>query len=515
MTEPTDPKFEETYRAAILRAQTLSASLAGPSIFERLARLAPVAREGVLAELSTLDLCRLAYHWRTWARPKQDPDLDAVVHRVLFFLAGRGFGKSLSGAQRVRRRVLQGARSIAIIGPTFGDVEKYMVGISAGADGLLNVFPKAQRPRWVANKNRVVFHTGAIAEVNTAEEPEFRGANLDTVWADEPGKWRQLEPMWANIELATRLPGTLPLELIITGTPVPRRIFREWIADEHTVTICGSTDENGSNVDRLWLEKMRGRLGGTRLGRQELGGEILTDNPDALFSATRIEETRVVAAPKVLRVVVSVDPAQSVHHRASDATGIVVVGIDDDTGHLYALADLTMKALPDVWGKAVVTAYEQCGAVAVVVERNRGGDMVAATVRACMERRRGVAAASAIKIVEVHANKGAGKGVRAEPVSALAERGMVHLVGSFPELEQEMTEWNPALGGVSPNRLDALVWGVFHLARLGEEMGDDPRAGVRGVAAMQAAVTPQRAPQQARVGGLAALLPRGRWGSTV
>lgn len=511
-----DPAFEQSYQAAAERARIYSATLEGPSIIERLARLAPRDRDHVLAQLSTLDLARLAYDWATWARPKQDPDTARVIHRILFFLAGRGFGKTMSGAQRIRRRVNAGARALALVGPKFGEVEKYMLGLGSTDEGLLNVFPPSQRPRWIGgNVRRIIFHTGATAEVNSAEEPEFRGANLDTVWASELGKWRYLDTIWDNIELATRKPGSLPLEIIIDSTPVPRRKFKELIGDEHTVTIVGRTTENASNVDPLWLKKMLGRLGGTRLGRQELEGELLGDNPGAMFRASKLDDDRVQTPPNGLRTVVIVDPAQSTHHRASDETGIVVEGIDDATGHIYVLADLSGKMSPEKWGAVVIGAYEQWGCEAVVVERNRGGDMVAANVRACMERKRGGVAAQAIRVVEVHAHRSAGKGVRAEPVSALHERGYLHLVGPFPELEAEATEWDPTLGGVSPNRLDAMVWGVWYLGKLGEELEDektDPRIAMRGVAVLNAGVTQQR---QGQASGLGALLPRGRWAPTL
>lgn len=511
MTDAThDPAFDRKYHAALRVAQERSAALEGPSLMERLARLPATSRNAILGEFSTLDLHRLLYAWGAWARPKQDPDLTGVAHRILFLLAGRGFGKSLSGAQRVRRRVNAGARSIGIIGPTLGEVEKYMIGGEGGADGLLSVFPPAQRPRWRAHKRIIEFHTGAIGYVNTAEEPEFRGPNLDSVWADEPGKWKYLKTMWSNIELATRLPGALELELIITGSPVPMQIFREWIADEETVTILGKMSENAANLDRTFVRSMQRKYGGTRLGRQELEGEILTDNPDALFHSTTLDSTRVEHAPATLEMAVAVDPAISTEP-GNDATGIVAGGIDVD-GHIYITADVSGSYSSEQWGKITIQAYDQCGAVAIVSERNRGGDLVAANIRAAQERRRGKAAAHAVKVVEVHATKG--KRIRAEPVGALHEQGRLHIVGVLPELEKEITEWNPRLGGVSPNRLDALVWLVWYLARLGEEeeLKPDYAKGFRGLTSIQAQAPAPAAPRVV-LGGLTGLTPRGAWGS--
>ncbi len=497
---------EDEYQRAIERARLRSAATEGPSTAERFARLPPEVRDEILVQLEPLELARLRYDWPSWARPKQlAPD---EAHRVLVWLAGRGFGKSTSGANRIRQRIEAGARSVAIIGPTLQEIERNMLGGSGGAtgpQGLLDVFPPGQRPVYRAHKGLVEFHTGAVGYVVSAEKPEFRGSNLDTVWFDEPAKCRFLATMWANVELSTRLPGDVPLEIVLTGTPLPLQLLREIIADEDTVTVIGSTDENASNLDAKFLRKMSRKLAGTRLGRQELGGEILTDNPDALFHSSMIDSSRVEEAPDGLRVVVSVDPAIATN-RKNDKTGIVVVGIDDETGDLYVLADLTGKYTPEQWGATVIEAYETWGAVAVVCERNRGGDLVASNVRASYERKRGRAAGRAIPCRDVHATRG--KATRAEPVATLHELGVLHVVGVLPDLEQEVTEWNPKAGGPSPNRLDALVWGVWYLAGLGDEdapEAPDPSAAFEGFSAA--------ADSFAAVGAGASLtLPRDQWG---
>lgn len=387
-----------------------------------------------------------------------------------------------------------------------------MIGGEGGADGLLSVFPRQQRPVYKPHKRKVVFHSGAVAYVHTAEEPEFRGTNLDTVWADEPGKWRYLDSLWSNIELSTRLPGIIDLELIITGTPVPRRQFREWVAEDDTVTIVGAQRENAANLDRKALAFYERKFAGTRQGRQELDGEILTDNPDALFKSSVIDRTRVQDAPPGLRIAVAIDPAQAVGDD-NDDTGIVVVGIDDDAGELYVLDDRSMRAAPDKWAEAALDAYDQWHAEALVVERNRGGDMAVAPLRLVRERQRGKAAANALNIRETYATRG--KHVRAaESVQPLHEQLRLHHVGVFPELETELTEWNPRARGPSPNRLDALVWGVWYLARLGEEAPADYKAGFKGLAAAAKTMRAKQTP--APPGGLPRglpRLPRAQWGS--
>ncbi len=514
-----DPNFEKRYQAAIARAREFSAELEGPSPIERLARLWKTDRDRILEGFSTARLARLRYEWSWRGRPKQNPPLDDLPHRVLFLLGGRGAGKTITGAQRIRKRVEAGARSIAIVGPTLREIERYQITGEGGSDGILTVFPPQKRPDYKAHKSIIFFHRarchgcqsahtcgGAIAYVNSAEDPEFRGPNLDSVWCDEPAKWRYLSTIWHNIELATRLRGPLPLEIIVTGTPLPLQLFRELIVDEETITILMSQRENASNLDPKYLARMQRKYGGTRLGAQELEGEILTDNPDALFQASILDATRVEFAPKLEEVAVAVDPAIATNPE-NDETGIIAGGRDAG-GHIYILADASSRAKPEKWGSDVVQTCEQHECDIVVGERNRGGDLVAANVRAAKERKRGALAAKALRIVEVLATRG--KAIRAEPVSALHEKGLIHIVGRMPELESELTEWNPRIGGRSPNRLDALVWLVWYLARLGEQEHTDHRAGFTGLAEVAARL---RAPGATSPAGLVGLLPRAQWGS--
>jgi len=516
-----DPEFEKRYQRAIARARAFSDKLTGPSLAERFSRLPASEREAILARYPPSKLALLRYDWAWRSRPKQDPDLRTIPHRILFLLGGRGAGKTISGANRIRRRVEAGARSMAIVGPILRDIERYQINGEGGGDGILTVFPPQKKPEYKPHKAIIFFHRndchgcpsaeqcgGAIAYVNSAEEPEFRGPNLDTVWCDEPAKWRYLSTIWNNIELATRLRGPLSLEIMLTGTPLPLQLFRELISDEETVTILMSQDENASNLDASYLARMRRKYGGTRLGRQELDGEILTDNPDALFQATVLDATRVEFAPTMLEeVAVSVDPAIATGSD-NDETGIIAGGRGSD-GHIYILADASGRSKPEKWGDDVIKTCTQLQCDTVVGERNRGGDLVAANVRAAKERRSGATAAKALKIVEVLATRG--KAIRAEPVSALSDRGMIHIVGRMPELESELTEWNPRIGGVSPNRLDALVWLVWHLAKLGEEEKPDYRAGFRGLTGASSRL--QAGQSSSAAAGLVGSLPRSDWGN--
>jgi phage terminase large subunit-like protein len=520
-----EAEFEKHYADAVTRAQALSEALKGPGLAERFARLPKESRDEIIGQFSMVELAQLRYDWGTWARPKQDPDLSDIPHRILFWLGGRGSGKTLSGAQRLRRRIEAGAQGIAIVGPTFDDIERYQIMGEGGADGILSVFPPRLKPVYKPHKGLLYFHRatcsgcssaeacgGALAYINSAEKPEFRGPNLDTVWCDEPAHWKHLETIWHNIELATRLDGPIELEIFFTGTPLPLQILREIIADEETVTILMSQSENAANLKAKYVARMQGKYGGTRLGDQELEGKILTDNPGALFRASVIDAHRVLTAPELEETAVSVDPGIATGPD-NDPTGVIAGGRGVDQ-HIYIWVDATddERAKPDKWGDDVVKTCKQNETDVVIVERNRGGDLVASNVRAAMRRKQGELASLALKIVEVLATRG--KKIRAEPVATLAERGFIHFVGHLPKLEQEITEWDPSLGGKSPNRLDALVMLVWHLARLGEEEKKDYRSGFKALPQVSAALRAMQA--GGRPGaptGLAGALPRWPGGS--
>jgi len=475
-------------------AAALSETLVGPGLIERWARLPREQRDDILRELSRSDLARLAYDWRAWARPKQDPTLRAdVVHliagfRCLLFIGGRGSGKSETAIQRIRRRVYAGARRLALIGPTIGDIERYMIGVDDEENGLLQAFHPRHRPVYVSRPNpRVTFHTGAFAYVESAETPEFRGANLDTAWADEPIKWKKLKTLFSNIEDATRS-ATFPNEIIVTTTvkkTAAGSFLRELIADPDTVTILGASEENKYN-DKKWLENRKRKYAGTRSEREELTPDehVLDDDENALFHEAWIDDNRRDAPPRELRVVVGVDPAITQSER-SDLTGIVVVGEGPDED-LYVLEDRTARHSAAAWGRIVIDLYDKYQADAIVAEKNRGGNLVDEVLRSAMAKKRGDRAADAMIVKLVTASKG--KAIRAEPVAALYEQKRVHHVPreELAELEREMTEWEPASGDPSPNRLDALVWAIHFLAKL-EDQDVDYRETTKGLGAITAA----------------------------
>lgn len=481
-----DPAFERIFQERYEHAKARSAERAGKSLAQRLTELSRAEVRRLLGSLTLAERARLLHEWGFWSRPKQRvPD---ERHRIMLWLAGRGFGKNLSGAQRVRQRIKEGAKSIVVIGATWREVLRYQVGGKPGSvgSGILDVFPPHERARieLKEQKGEIVFlDYGATAYLVSDEQPELRGGGYDTAWLDEVIKWRHLQRLWDNLEFAMRVRTTLRPEIIVTTTPRPMRFLKELVTDPDTITILGETDENEANLDPDYVARLDRKYGGSRLARQERRGEILSQNEDALFHQDVIDATRVLEAPPLKRVVIAIDPAIATNLE-NDETGVGAIGLGYDD-HLYVLEDASARHTPEEWGEAALRLYDKWEADAFVAERNRGGDLVAANMRATVRDKKGQAAVA--KIIEVHATRG--KVIRAEPVSVLHEQKRLHFVGVLPEVESEITEWSPKLGGPSPNRLDWVVWGAYELAQLGVDKERQTTAEdvQRAHAAMQAA----------------------------
>lgn len=462
-----DPAAEQAFQAAYQAARAASAELVGPSLAQRLARLPPETRRRILGRFTTLERARLAYSWRLWARPKQIA--PTRPHRIWAMMSGRGGGKSRAGAERIRERIYAGSRSGAIIGPTLREIARYMIGGHAGkrgGSGLLDVFPPHQRPVWNKQAGEIHFHTGAVYYVVSAEDGEYRGGNIDTAWCDEVCKWEpgRRQKLWDNMEFSLRSDCGLPVEIIVTTTPNPHPFIKQLVADPDCITYLGTSDENAENLERGYISRLERRFGQSRKGRQERGGEILGDIEGALFSQALIDMTR-ARPPKLRRIVISVDPAIS-RNRRSDRTGIVAVGVDGAPGaeRVYPLEGRAGKWRPEEWASLALDLYEKWAAAAIVGERNRGGDLVKTTVMLVARERARLAQRSAplIPFVETQASKS--KESRAEDLSVLHEQGrLIFPPQALVELEDEITSWDPLAVSVSPNLLDALVWGAWEL----------------------------------------------------
>lgn len=406
-----------------------------------------------LAALAPEDVQRIIFDWQLWARDDQlEPQGGDWTTWLL--LGGRGAGKTRAGAEWVRAlaeapRPHGGPTRIALIGETIADVRSVMI---EGPSGLLAVHPDATRPRFEPSKRRVTWPGGAVAEMFSATDPDgLRGPQFTAAWADELCKWRHDEATWNMLQFGLRL-GSRPRQMVTT-TPRPTPLLKRLVADRRTVVARASTRANAANLAPGFVDTILASYEGTRLGRQEIDGEIVDDNPNALWSREVLDRYRCASAPALARIIVGVDPPVTSGPRA-DACGIVVVG-EDGGGMAYVIADASVQgATPLGWASKVAAAYAAHQADLVVAEVNQGGDLVT-TILAQID--------PSLPVRKVRASRG--KWLRAEPVAALYERGRVAHVGAWPELEDEMCDFEPGgqARGKSPDRLDALVWALTEL----------------------------------------------------
>jgi phage terminase large subunit-like protein len=402
----------------------------------------------------------LSHDWLTQAHPHQLPPFEAQGGgdwTLWLILGGRGAGKTRAGAEWVRAMALglppianEPCGRIALVGETMADVREVMI---EGVSGIRAVHEPAERPRWEATRRRLVWQNGAVAQAFSAEEPDsLRGPQFGAAWSDELAKWRYPDAAWDMLQFGLRL-GSRPRQ-IVTTTPRPLPLLKRLAADPKTALSHAGTTVNAYHLAPAFIDTVLSRYAGTRLGRQEIDGEFIEERADALFTRNTIERLRATAAPPLVRIVVAVDPPAASHRRAA-ACGIVAAGITAE-GAVFVLADATVEAAkPDVWAARAVALYQTLQADALVAEVNQGGEMVRSVIAACE---------TGVPVTAVHASRG--KHARAEPVAALYAQGRVRHVGAFPALEDEMVLFGPdgLPDGRSPDRLDALVWAVTHLA---------------------------------------------------
>lgn len=405
--------------------------------------------------------------WWFIGRPEQqEPEGEWSVWLIL---AGRGWGKTRTGAEWLVDQVLKHPKAPdgtptewAIIGETFGDTR---VMCMEGPSGIVRVLERrgminGQHYNYNRSAWQVTFPQGQKIHMFGADNPDAgRGYNLAGVWADEIAKWRYPYESWIEgIAPALRI-GERP-RAVVTTTPKPIRLLREWTTrtDGSVAVTRGSTFDNASNLSAAALTELQARYHGTRVGRQELYGELLDDVEGALWTRRIIDDYRIDrdSMPSLVRVVVAIDPAVT-SGEESDETGIIVAGRSAD-GHFYILSDKSIRTTPDHWARIAIGEYEEYKADKVVAETNNGGDMVVMLLNTVNP---------AVPVKKVSATRG--KRVRAEPVSSLYEQGRVHHVGVFPQLEDQMIVWTPDSPD-SPDRLDALVWALTELMSGGSSM---------------------------------------------
>ncbi len=416
----------------------------------------------LLGALSEEEAQSILYDWRWNARPKQlipgTPGAAEPRNDWLFWLAlaGRGWGKTKVGGETVREWAQDPKARILMVAPTAADVFEVMI---YGPSGLMSCFPPNAKPSYNSSHHEVTFPSGAIGITRSAEEPErLRGPQFTKFWFDELAACQRAEAAWDQIMYGFRIP-TPQLRGIITTTPKPIKTLKAIIANPRTVVTRGSSDENLANLAPEYITQVIHPYRGTRLGRQEINAEVLEDVPGALWTRKLIDAGRItqqqICWDMIVRIVVAIDLAVT-HREDSDETGIVVLALTRSL-HVLVLDDLSCRETPLGWARIAVAAYynprgSAMGADRIVCEVNNGGDLVEANIRT-------VDANVAVRAVRASR----GKYIRAEPVSALYEQGRVHHVGAFGDLEDQMCGWTPQGDERSPDRMDALVWGVTDL----------------------------------------------------
>lgn len=368
-------------------------------------------------------------------------------------IGGRGSGKTRTGAEWVNGLALGYAPMttnptgpIALIGETLADVREVMI---EGPAGIL-ASARAGRPRFEPSRRRLIWdHTGMVAQMFSSEDPEsLRGPQFAAAWCDELAKWKNAQATWDMLQFGLRL-GTRPRALVTT-TPRPISLLKRLIADKTVVVTRIRTDGNAAHLAPQFLNTINRRYQGTRLGRQELDGEMIEDREDALWSRGQIESLRGEVPDGIGRIVIAIDPPAT-STKNSDACGIVAVGLDA-LGVAHVLADVSMKpATPQGWASRAVALFCELGADRIIAEVNQGGDMVETIIHSVDPL---------IPVTAVRAMRG--KWLRAEPIAALYEQGRVRHAGHFPLLEDEMCNFgrDGMANGHSPDRIDALVWAV-------------------------------------------------------
>lgn len=410
------------------------------------------------AVLNALRAAKAARHpdWRTIARTEQLAPPGAWL--VWMYLAGRGAGKTRSAAEWITERARTPRLRGALVGRTPADVRDVMI---EGESGILACSRPDNMPVYEPTKRRLSWPNGTQATAYSAEVPsQLRGPQHHFAWADEAAAWTDaakgdvVDTAWNNLMLGLRL-GQDP-RCVITTTPKANKLIRTLLDRASTTVTRGSTYDNLDNLAPSFRDLVLATYEGTRIGRQELLGEILDDVEGALWTLAMVDTARVDAAPDLTRVVVAVDPSggEGENH---DEQGIIVAGLGVDAD-LYVLADRSCRMSPHGWASRAVAAYHEFSADRIVAEKNFGGAMVESTIRAINPT---------VPVRMVTASRG--KVQRAEPIAALYEKtpSRVKHVGAFPELEDQLTTWTPE-SGLSPDRLDALVWALTDLGHVGQ-----------------------------------------------
>ena len=398
------------------------------------------------------------YSWlyKSWAALGRDDQRPPKGDwRIWLLMGGRGCGKTRAGAEWVRERVMNGARNIALVAPTYHAAREVML---EGESGLLSIGHVGERPIFFSSRRRLEWPNGAVGHIFSGEDPEgLRGPQFDFAWADEFCAWNYPKETLSNLRLALRLGGDP--RLVVTTTPKPTPSMKALMTAQGVTISRAKTADNARNLAPTFIAAMTEAYGQTRLGRQELEGEFLEDLPGALWSRDQLAACTAPCPERFDKIIVAVDPPVTSGAR-SDACGIIIAGLtrgmDPREDKAYVLHDGTVQGLsPDGWAARVIGFWESYDADYVLVEVNQGGEMVGAILNNLNPD---------VVVKSVYASRG--KAARAEPVSALYTQGRVRHCRAFPDLEDELATLGTeqaARSSKSPDRADALVWAVTDL----------------------------------------------------
>ena len=410
--------------------------------------MTPEQRHQFISNLSPDHITMLAHDWGIWARDNQWPPEGAW--RVWLMMAGRGFGKTRAGAEWIRMQANgKSPKRMALVGETFNDVRQVMV---EGASGIMTISPFYERPEWFPSKRLLVWPNGSVALCYSATEPDqLRGPEHELAWCDEIAKWKRSDA-WDHLMLGLRL-GDAP-KVLATTTPQPKKWLINLIHEDGVHLTQGRTHDNKANLSPGFITAVETRFRKTKIAAQELDGVLIQEHPDALWTRQIIEKNRKDSPDRdiLADIVIGVDPAVGGGYE----TGIVIAG-KDDSGLIWILDDLSLKAEPHRWAGVIASAAEKWRVTRIVVEVNQGWALVEDVLRT-----KGVR----WPIQAVRAKQG--KAARAEPVAAAYAERLIRHGGRFDQLEDQMCNFIPgSKGRNSPDRLDAMVWAVTSLMRGG------------------------------------------------